>query len=133
MIRRAAVGVFAVLVCVVSSLSADEVKGTVKSVNPSQSTIVLSVNGKTITYKVSKDASVVSVATVMDKKNKATEQVKSIDNGLAGVKMGATVTVLTDRVDEKEIVSSVKVSDSAAANANNNAVTPKKKKKKNNN
>lgn len=122
MIRAAAGAVLAVLLGVAVG-GADELKGTVKSVDKDKNTITLTVDGKETTYDVSKDASFVTTSTVPGKKGKTTEKATPIDGGLGGVKAGASVTVLTEKADDKESVTSVKVSDGAAPAA-------KKKKKK---
>lgn len=108
---------------------ADELKGIVKRVDKTASTVTVTVDGKDTTLPVGKDASIVAVSNVVakkGKKNKATEKLTTIENGLEGVKAGANVTLLTDKVDEKDTVTSIKVTDGATP------VTPKKKKKKNN-
>ena len=104
-----------------SAASAAESQATVKSIDKTANTIVVTVDGKDITYPVSKDASFVTVSQVPGKKGKTTEKLTPIDGGLEGVKAGTKVTILTDMVDEKETVTSVKVSD---------GTTPAKKKKK---
>jgi opacity protein-like surface antigen len=121
MIRAAAGAVLAVMLGVAVS-AADEVKGTVKSVDKDKNTITLTVDGKETTFDVSKDASFVTTSTVPGKKGKTMEKATPIDGGLGGVKAGATVTVLTEKIDDKESVTSVKVSDGTA--------TAKQKKKK---
>jgi hypothetical protein len=122
MIRAAAGAVLAAMLGVAVT-AADEVKGTVKSVDKDKNTITLTVDGKETTFDVSKDASFVTTSTVPGKKGKTTEKATPIDGGLGGVKVGASATVLTEKIDDKESVTSVKVSDGAAAAA-------KKKKKK---
>ena len=106
---------------------ADELKGTVKKVDKTNSTITVSIDGKDKTLPVGKDASIVAVSNVpgkKGKKNKATEKLTTIDKGLEGVKTGASVTLLTDKVDEKDTVTSLKVTDGSAP-----AMLKKKKKK----
>jgi hypothetical protein len=120
MMRRAAGAVLALMLGVAVT-AADELKGTVKSVD--KNTITLTVDGKVTTFDVSKDASFVTTSTVAGKKGKTMEKATPIDGGLGGVKAGATVTVLTEKIEDKESVTSVKVSDSIAA-------AQKKKKKK---
>jgi Cu/Ag efflux protein CusF len=104
-----------------SAASGAESQATVKSVDKKANTMVVTVDGKDITYPVSKDASFVTVSQVPGKKGKTTEKLTPIDGGLEGVKAGTKVTILTDMVDEKETVTSIKVSD---------GTTPAKKKKK---
>jgi len=123
MTRPVAGAVLTVMLFGVTVAAADEVKGTVTAVDKAKNTITLTVDGKATTYAVAKDASFVTARTVPGKKGKTTEKVTPIDDGLAGIKTGAAVTVLTETVDDKESVTSVKVSGGTAANA-------KKKKKK---
>src|SRR5262249_26454196 len=107
-----------------SAANAEEVKGKVKGVNAAGSSLTLTVEGKDKVFAVSKDASFVSVTTAPGKKGKPMEKVTPIDGGLGGVKIGNAVTVLTEKADNKEAVTSVKVT---GANAPADA---KKKKKK---
>ncbi len=108
-----------------TSASAAETQATVKSVDKTASTIVVTTDGKDKTFPVSKDASFVTVSQVPDKKGKTTEKLTPIDGGLDGIKAGTKVTILTDMVEDKETVTSVKVSDGSVA-----APAKKKKKKK---
>ena len=107
-----------------SVASGAETQATVKSTDKTNNKIVLMVDGKDKALAVSKDASFVTVSQVPGKKGKTTEKLTPIEGGLDGVKAGTKVTVLTDTVDDKETVTSLKVSDGKAA-----AATPKKKKK----
>lgn len=113
----------AVLALCGSSAFAAELKGTVKDADKAKNSLTLTVDGKDTTYTLGKDASIVSVKTVTGKKNKTMEEVKTIDDGLAGVKRGAKVTLLTETQDGKDVVTSVKVTADGAADG-------KKKKKK---
>lgn len=108
-----------------STAVAAETQTTVKSVDKKANSIVVTTDGKDTKYPVSKDASFVTVSQVPDKKGKTTEKLTPIDGGLEGVKAGAKVTILTEKVDEKDTVTSVKVSDGSVA-----APGKKKKKKK---
>ena len=124
MTRPVAGAVLTVMLLGVTTAEADEVKGTVTAVSTTKSTITLTVDGKAKTYPVAKDASFTTATRVAGKKKgKTTERVTPIDGGLAGIKTGASVTVLTETIDDKESVTSVKVSGGTAANV-------KKKKKK---
>lgn len=108
----------------ISAASAVESQATVKSVDSKANTIVVTVDGKDIIYPVSKDASIVTVSNVADKKGKTTEKLTPIETGLDGLKAGTKITILTDKVDEVDTVTSVKVSDGSVPSAG------KKKKKK---
>ena len=128
MTRPVAGAVLTVMLLGVTTAEADEVKGTVTAVSTTKSTITLTVDGKAKTYPVAKDASFTTATRVAGKKKgkttgKTTERVTPIDGGLAGIKTGASVTVLTETIDDKESVTSVKVSGGTAASL-------KKKKKK---
>lgn len=105
-----------------SVATAAESQATVKSVDKTANTMVVTIDGKDKTFPVSKDASFVTVSQVPGKKGKTMEKLTPIDNGLEGIKPGTKVTILTDMVDEKETVTSVKVGDGGT--------TPMKKKKK---
>lgn len=111
----------AILSCAITS--AADTQATVKSVDKDKNSITVTVAGKDQTYPVSKDASFVSVSQVAGKKGKTTEKLTPIDGGLEGVKAGANVTLLTEVVDGKDTITSLKVSDGKAA-------APGKKKKK---
>jgi Cu/Ag efflux protein CusF len=103
---------FAALAAVALGLSAanaDELKGTLKSVDAGAKKLTVTVDGKDQTLPVSKDASFVSVSTTKGKKGKTNEQVTNIDGGLGALKAGANVTLLTEKTDDKETVTSVKV------------------------
>jgi hypothetical protein len=109
----------------ISVAEGTEIQGVVRSVNAGKNTIVLNVDGKDKSYPVSADAAFVSVSQVPGKKGKTTEKLTPIDGGLGGVKAGARVTVLTETIDDKDVVTSLKLGDGKAA-----AATPAKKKKK---
>jgi hypothetical protein len=121
---RSMTGAVLIAVLSFSVASAAETQATVKSVDKTANTMVVTVDGKDTTYPVSKDASFVTVSLVPDKKGKkGTEKLTPIDGGLDGIKPGTKVTILTDMVEDKETVTSIKVSDGSDA-------TPAKKKKK---
>lgn len=121
---RVVVGALVVGLLGFSAAAAEELKGKVKDVNKDKNTITLTVDGKDTTYPLGKDASLVTVSLVKGKKGKVNEQLSPIEGGLAGVKAGTEVTVLTDKQDDKDVITSLKVSDGQPAAA-------KKKKKKN--
>ena len=112
----------AALVLGVSAGSAAEFKGTVKVADKEKNTVTITVDGKDQTFTLGKDASIVNVKTVMGKKNKTSEEVTAIENGLDGLKKDAKVTILTEKQDDKEVATSIKVTDGAT--------DAKKKKKK---
>ena len=99
----------------VSAAAAEEIKGTVKKVDAAGNKLTLTVDSKDTVYNVAKDASFVAVSKAKGKKkNKTMEKVENIDNGLAGVAEGSSVTVLTD----KDAITSVKVTSTGKATKN---------------
>lgn len=123
--RSLAAVTLAALLGLSTAVTAADGQATVKSVDKTKNTITLTMDGKDTTYAVGTDASFVTVSQVPGKKGKTTEKVTPIDGGLAGVKAGAKVTILTDTVDGKTVLTSLKVSE-----GNANAANDKKKKKK---
>jgi hypothetical protein len=121
---RVVVGALVVGLLGFTAASAEELKGKVKDVDKDKNTITLTVDGKDTTYTVGKDASFVTVSLEKGKKGKVNEKLTPIDGGITGIKAGTDVTVLTDKQDDKDVITSVKVSDGKPA-------TTKKKKKKN--
>jgi hypothetical protein len=109
-----------------STVSADEVKGKVKGVNSAGNSLTLTVEGKDKVFAVSKDASFVSVSMAPGKKGKPMEKVTPIDGGLTGVKVGNAVTVLTEKMDNKETVTSVKVTGTSDDTKKKKKAKPKK-------
>ena len=119
---RALVGALVVGLLGFTAASAEEIKGKVKETDKDKNTITLTVDGKDTTYGVGKDASFVTVSLEKGKKGKVNEKLTPIEGGLTGIKAGTEVTVLTDKQDDKDVITSVKVSDGKPA-------APKKKKK----
>jgi hypothetical protein len=120
---RVLVGALVVGLLAVGAASAEELKGKIKDIDKAKNTITLTVDGKDTTYGVGKDASFVTVSLEKGKKGKVNEKLTPIDGGLDGIKAGTDVTVLTDKQDDKDVITSLKVSDGKPAAA--------KKKKKN--
>ena len=112
---------FGVLCVTMAAAGAAEVTGTVKKIDAAKNTVVVTVDGTDKTFSVNKDASFTSVSTTKNKKGKVTETVQTIDT-LTGIKVGAKVTLLTETVDEKEVVRAMKVT--------GGEIAAKKKKKK---
>lgn len=98
-----------------SAASADELKGTIKAVNKDANRLTLTIDGKDRTLPVGKDASFVTVTAAKNKKGKSKEKVTPLDGGLGALKVGSAATVLTEKVGEKDEVTSVKVGSGAAA------------------
>src|SRR5947209_4054330 len=120
---RVLVGALVVGLLAVGAATAEELKGKIKDIDKAKNTITLTVDGKDTTYTVGKDASFVTVSLEKGKKGKVNEKLTPIDGGINGIKAGTEVTVLTDKQDDKDVITSVKVSDGKPATA--------KKKKKN--
>ena len=120
---RVLVGALVVGLLAVGAATAEELKGKIKDIDKAKNTITLTVDGKDTTYGVGKDASFVSVSLEKGKKGKVNEKLTPIEGGIGGIKAGTEVTVLTDKQDDKDVITSVKVSDGKPATA--------KKKKKN--
>ena len=103
MLRSLALGLFALLLVACTSLAA-EIKGKVKSIDTEKSTITLTVDDKETTYDVAKFA---TFAKVMGKGKKAKPE--ELSDGLKGVQSGDTVTITTEKKDDKEFVSKLQV------------------------
>src|SRR5262249_21395993 len=94
---------------------AEEIKGTVKSVDPEKRTITLTVGDKEKTFTVAKDAEIVNVTKGKKKQPAAKE---ATPGGLGGIMSLTDVTLTTAQKDGKEVVTSIQ------------AEVQKKKKKK---
>lgn len=105
MIRKFAASVVAVLVCCGFAMSED-VKGKVKSVDAEKNTIVVTVGDKDMTYTVAADAKIVTVA--KGKKGKPGVETPLAD-GLKGLKADTEVTLTTEKKDDKETVTGIKL------------------------
>jgi Cu/Ag efflux protein CusF len=112
-------GVSCLLVLGIAVAGADEIRGKVKKVDAEKSTITITIDDKDQNFDVPKEARVVGL---FGKKAKKAQQL-DLPGGLAAIKEGANVTITTEKKDNKDVVSQVRVDD----------LMPKKKKKKNNN
>ena len=97
------------------ALRADTIPGKVKSVDAEKNTITLTVGDKDQTLSVPKDT---KIFTLVGKGKKA--QPQDVTDGLKGVKEGQSVVVTTEKKDDKDVVTQIKVEPE-----------PKKKKKDN--
>jgi hypothetical protein len=104
MVRTLFSALFALLIAAGGSW-AEEIKGKVKSVDASKSTITVTVNDKDRTLTVAKDAKVFQL--VGKKLKKA--QPQDVPGGLAGLEAGKEVTVTTDKKDGQDVVTQIKV------------------------
>ena len=110
------------------TVSGEEIQGVLKRIDKDKRTIVVTVEGKDKTLAVNKDASVVEVRSVAQKNGKTAEQLTSIDAGIAGLSTGSKVTLLTESLDGKVAVTSIKATPVAKEKDKSDA--PKKTKKK---
>lgn len=108
--------------------SGEEIQGVLKRIDKDKHSVVLTVEGKDKTFAVNKDASVVEVRTVSQKNGKTAEKLTSIDAGIAGLSTGSKVTLLTESLDGKVAVTSIKAT--PAAKDKDKGDTPKKTKNK---
>lgn len=93
------------MVILPTALLAGEIKGKVKSVDADKSTITLTVDDKDQTLDVGKD---VKVTRLVGKKEKKA-QTEDVAGGLGGLAAGTAVTVTTEKKDDKEVVTQIKV------------------------
>lgn len=110
--------VLLILGFVASRGQAEEIRGTVKSVDLEKATITMEVGSADQVFPVAADAKF--LGEFGKKAKKATTQ--AIPGGLKGIKEGAEVVVTTEKRDAADVVSQVKVEGLQAK---------KKKKKKN--
>ena len=95
-------------------VSADSIPGKVKSVDATKSTITVTVDDKDQTFTVAKDSKIFQL---VGKGKKA--QPQDLADGLTGLKEGQTVVLTTEKKDDKDVVTQIKLDE------------PAKKKKKN--
>ena len=89
-----------------SSLAlAEEIKGKVKSVDADKSTITVTVGEADKTYDVAKDAKVTHKVGKNEKKAKT----EDLPGGLGALTAGTDVTLTTEKKDDKESVTAIKV------------------------
>src|SRR5947209_19833086 len=84
---------------------ADEIKGKVKKVDADKSVLTLTVDDKDQTFNVPKDAKVVALFGKKVKK----AQLQDLPGGLGALKEGTSVTVTTEKKDNKDVVIQVKL------------------------
>ena len=103
-----------------SVAGAEQVKGKIKSVDVDKNTVTITVDDKDQTFEVPKTAKVFSLGYA--KKGKVPKEVP-LDGGIGGLKIDSGVTVTTEKMDGKDVVTSIQLDGTAK----------KKKKKKNDN
>jgi len=97
--------VAAAMLALPTLLLAEEVKGKVKSVDAEKSTITITVDDKDQTLDVSKD---VKVTHLVGKKEKKAES-QDLPGGLGALTAGTAVTMTTEKKDDKDVVTAIKV------------------------
>jgi Cu/Ag efflux protein CusF len=90
---RTLVCVVVALVVLAGGLLAAEVKGKVKKIDADKNTITVTVGDKDETYTVAKDAKIAVGKNIKD---------------LRDIKEGASVTLMTEKKDGKEVVTEIK-------------------------
>jgi hypothetical protein len=89
---------------------ADDIKAKVKSVDVDKSTITFTVDDKDQTLPVAKDAKISKLEFQKEKgKKKGKLEEVPVSGGLGGLTAGQDVTITTEKVDEKDTVTAVKL------------------------
>src|SRR5262245_21315260 len=83
---------------------AEEIKGQVRGVDPTKSTITVMVGEEDKTFDVAKDARI----TVPPPKKKKGQPPEPPLPGLQGVFVGTTVTLTVEKKDDKQVVTAIK-------------------------
>ena len=96
MLRRSILSL-AVLAIASGSLLAAEIRGIVKSVDPSQSTIILTVGDQERTIQVADNAPVLGMVTVQQRRRRVSTQIQQVGQGLNSLQPGMPVTLTTER------------------------------------
>jgi hypothetical protein len=96
----------AVVTLFVGLARAEEIKGTIKSVDTAKNTVTVTVNNEDKTYTVSKDAEIYTQ--LKGKKNKPGPK-EPLAGGLGGLKPNTDVTIMTFKSGDDEIVSSIAI------------------------
>lgn len=104
--KRFFVVLFAIAVAATGTLG-EEIKGKLKDVDIFKKTITVNTGSKDLVLPVSDDA---KITTVGKGKNPGTD----VAGGLLGLKSGPEVTVTTEKKDDKQIVTVIKVAQEAA-------------------
>jgi hypothetical protein len=105
---------FTLAMLAVSSIAhAEEVKGKVKSVDADKSTVTVTVGEQDRTLDVAKDAKITHRVGKNEKKAKS----EDLPGGLGALTAGTEITLTTEKKDDKEVVTQIKV----------DALAPKKK------
>lgn len=90
-------GGLAVLIGCVTCLVADEYIGKVKSVEKDKSKITVTIDGKEVVFQVAKDPLVVN------------DKGKGVQGGILKVLPGSEVKIFTDKKDDKETATTIRV------------------------
>jgi hypothetical protein len=84
---------------------AEELKGKVKSVDAEKSTVTVTVGEQDKTLDVAKDAKVTHRVGKNEKKAKS----EDLPGGLGALTAGTDITLTTEKKDDKEVVTQIKV------------------------
>ena len=104
---RATVTALCVLCAAQSVGRADEYTGKVKDLDEKKNTITITTADKDPTFPLAKDVSV--FYEVKPTKKNPAGGLEHVPGGLAGIKAGYTVTLTTEKKDDKETVSLIKL------------------------
>jgi H+/gluconate symporter-like permease len=96
---------FAIMVASIGLVCADEFRGKVKSVDADKGTITITSDEKDRTFTVEKDT---KIYTTMKGKKKKDPPIE-VPVVLGAIKTDAGVTIVTEKKDEKDIVTSIKI------------------------
>ena len=113
---RPIVGALALSLLVAGMSAAEDYKAKVKSTDKDKNVITFTVDGKDMTLPVHKECDIYSQG--KGKKGQPGPK-QAVDGNLGGLKVDQAVTVTTSKIDEKDMVTAIKVE------------TPMRKKKKN--
>jgi len=102
---RTGIAVAGLLLAVCAVAQAEEIKGKVKSVDAEKSMITVTVGEADRTLEVSKDVKVTHRVGKNEKKAKS----EDLPGGLGALTAGTEVTITTEKKDDKESVTQIKV------------------------
>ena len=88
-----------------SLLQAEEIKGKVKSVDTDKSTVTITVDDKDQTLDVPKEAKIIR----MVGKNEKKAMPEDLPGGLGGLKAGTAITITTEKKEEKDVITQIKL------------------------
>ena len=104
----------AVLFLATSAVSAETIPGKIKSIDTDKSTITIVVDGQDKTFTVDKASKIFQLG-----KTKKQPTV-DVPGGLSGLKEGQPVVLTTEKKDDKDIVTQIKLEEAAAKKKKDN-------------